>query len=57
MKRPPPKRRGEVIAVQVNEGLVKAMNALAERQHRSRSDIIRQAALRELEANGLCAVT
>jgi hypothetical protein len=29
---------------------------LAERQHRSRSDVIRQAALRQLETAGLCPV-
>ena len=32
------------------------MDQLAERQYRSRSDIIRQAVLRELEANGLCPI-
>jgi len=53
MRRPLKK---EVVAVKVDEGLVKAIDVLAQRQFRSRSDIIRQGVLRELEAYGICAV-
>ena len=55
MKRPVKKR--EIVAVKVDEGLVRAIDALADRQFRSRSDIIRQGVLKELEAHGICAVS
>lgn len=45
-----------IVAVKVDEGLVKAIDVLAERQHRSRSDVIRQGVLKELEAHGLWPV-
>jgi metal-responsive CopG/Arc/MetJ family transcriptional regulator len=44
----------EIVALKVDERLVKAIDTLADRQFRSRSDIIRQGVLKELEANGLC---
>jgi predicted transcriptional regulator len=47
-------RKREIVAFQVDEALAAAMDQLAQRQFRSRSDIMRQALLRELEANGLC---
>ena len=50
----PSKDEVEVVAVKMPRTLVSALDALAERQYRSRSDILRQAALRELESNGLC---
>jgi metal-responsive CopG/Arc/MetJ family transcriptional regulator len=50
-----PKKR-EIVAVQVDEGLLKALDALAGRQFRTRSDIIRQGLLKELEAQGICPV-
>ena len=36
--------------------LVESLDTLAKRQFRSRSDIVRQALMRELEANGLVPV-
>jgi hypothetical protein len=53
MKRP---RKAEVVAFKVEEVLAEAMNELARRQFRTRSDIIRQGVLKELEAHGICAV-
>jgi metal-responsive CopG/Arc/MetJ family transcriptional regulator len=44
----------EVISVKMAAPLLHAIDALAERQFRSRSDIVRQSVLRELEQNGLC---
>ena len=52
-----PAKKREIVAVKVDEGLVRAIDALADRQFRSRSDIIRQGVLKELEANGICAVS
>ena len=49
-------RKREIVAVQVDEKLAQAMDILAARQFRSRSDIIRQGVIKELEANGLCPV-
>jgi metal-responsive CopG/Arc/MetJ family transcriptional regulator len=49
-------RKREIVTAQVDEKLVQAMDVLGERQFRSRSDIIRQGVIKELEANGLCPV-
>jgi Ribbon-helix-helix protein, copG family len=46
-------RKVETVALRMDESLVSAIDTLAERQFRSRSDIIRQGTLRELESNGL----
>lgn len=44
----------ELVAVKIDPRLVSELDSLAQRQFRSRSDVIRQALLRELQANGLC---
>ena len=44
----------EVVSVKMATSLLHAIDALAQRQYRSRSDIVRQSVLRELEANGIC---
>ena len=49
-----PTKKAATVTLKVPEGLVAAIDILSERQYRSRSDIIRQGLLRELEANGLC---
>ena len=47
----------QLVAVQVSPELLSTVDKLAARQFRSRSDVIRQALLRELEAQGVCPVT
>ena len=49
-------RKREVIAFQADKALTESMDLLAARQHRSRSDVIRQALLAELEKNGLVPI-
>ena len=51
MKHPAKKR--EIVAVQIDPRLVAAIDTIADRQFRTRSDIIRQAVLKELEACGV----
>ena len=46
----------ETVVCKMRAPLVAALDALAERQYRSRSDIVRQAVLKELEAQGLCPI-
>jgi metal-responsive CopG/Arc/MetJ family transcriptional regulator len=41
----------EVVVVKMAPSLVAALNELARRQYRTRSDIVRQCVLREIEAN------
>jgi hypothetical protein len=48
--------KAEVVAFKVEEVLAQAMDELARRQFRTRSDIIRQGVLKELEAHGIYAV-
>jgi predicted transcriptional regulator len=48
--------RAEVVAFKAEEALAQAIDELARRQFRTRSDIIRQGILKELEAHGICAV-
>jgi TRAP-type uncharacterized transport system substrate-binding protein len=43
----------EIVTVKMPQSFVAAIDDLAARQFRSRSDIIRQGLLKELEANGL----
>jgi predicted transcriptional regulator len=53
MKRSP-KLAPETVAVRIDPRLVNAIDVIAERQFRTRSDIIRQAVLKELESCGVC---
>jgi predicted transcriptional regulator len=46
-------RKVETIAFKADQALAQAMDELAKRQFRSRSDIVRQGVLKELEANGI----
>jgi Ribbon-helix-helix protein, copG family len=46
----------KTINLKVNASLLEAIDTLAERTFRSRSEILRQAAIKELESNGLVAV-
>jgi Arc/MetJ-type ribon-helix-helix transcriptional regulator len=46
----------ETVAVRIDPRLVDAIDTVADRQFRTRSDIIRQGVLKELEAHGICAV-
>ena len=48
------RRAKKMLVIKAEDSLVAAIDTLAERQFRSRSDIIRQATLKELEQNGLC---
>ena len=50
------KENPETVAVKMPSTLVAAIDTLAKRQYRSRSDILRQGVIRELELNGLCPV-
>ena len=50
------KSKTELLQAKVDPKLVEAVDVLCERQFRTRSDIIRQGLLKELEANGLCPV-
>ena len=53
MKRPAAKK---VIALQVDPALADTIDQMAKRQHRTRSDFIRQAVLKTLETeHGICA--
>ncbi|MGZ8415612.1 MAG: ribbon-helix-helix protein, CopG family [Methyloceanibacter sp.] len=52
----PAKNALEVLAVRCDPRLLAAIDTVAERQFRTRSDIVRQAVLRELEAHGIFAV-
>ena len=47
------KSKTELLQAKVDPKLVEAVDVLCERQFRTRSDIIRQGLLKELEANGL----
>jgi metal-responsive CopG/Arc/MetJ family transcriptional regulator len=44
----------KTIALKINTTLLAAIDVLAERTFRSRSEILRQAAIKELEQNGIC---
>jgi metal-responsive CopG/Arc/MetJ family transcriptional regulator len=46
----------KTIGLKIDLNLLAAIDALAERTFRSRSEILRQAAIKELDANGLVAV-
>ena len=46
----------KTIALKIQPNLLEAIDALAERTFRSRSEILRQAAIKELENNGLVAL-
>jgi metal-responsive CopG/Arc/MetJ family transcriptional regulator len=46
----------KTIALKINTSLLEAIDTLAERTFRSRSEILRQAAIKELENNGLVAM-
>jgi metal-responsive CopG/Arc/MetJ family transcriptional regulator len=46
----------KTIALKIQPNLLEAIDTLAERTFRSRSEILRQAAIKELENNGLVAV-
>jgi predicted transcriptional regulator len=46
----------KTIALKIDPNLLAAIDALAERTFRSRSEILRQSAIRELESHGLVAV-
>jgi hypothetical protein len=50
------KSKTELVQAKIDHKLVEAGDVLCERQLRTRSDIIRQGILKELEANGLCPV-
>jgi metal-responsive CopG/Arc/MetJ family transcriptional regulator len=50
-----PDNKVEVVAVKMPQTLIRAIDDLAARQFRSRSDIVRQGLLKELQANGVCA--
>jgi metal-responsive CopG/Arc/MetJ family transcriptional regulator len=52
MTKPPkkPQDNFELVAVKMPKPLIEAVDTLAERQYRTRSDVIRQGALRELAA-------
>ena len=54
MRRPMTKAAPETLAVRIDPRLVAAIDTVADRQFRTRSDIIRQAVLKELEACGVC---
>ena len=54
MKRHPKNTPRETVAVRIDPRLVDAIDTVADRQFRTRSDIIRQAVLKELEACGVC---
>jgi hypothetical protein len=52
-----PRKVEKTVACKMEQTLVEAIDVLAERQFRTRSDVIRQAALRVLAENGICPVT
>jgi len=49
--------KAEIVAFKVEEVLAQAMDELARRQFRTRSDIIRQGVIKELQAHGIRAGT
>ena len=51
-----PRPQVEIVTVKMPQSFVAAIDELAARQFRSRSDILRQGLLKELQANGLCPV-
>jgi metal-responsive CopG/Arc/MetJ family transcriptional regulator len=53
MKKPTKK---QLMAVQVPPAVLEAVDAVAERQHRTRSEFVRQALIAELEKQGLVPV-
>jgi metal-responsive CopG/Arc/MetJ family transcriptional regulator len=46
----------KTIALKIKSNLLEAIDTLASRTFRSRSEILRQAAIKELESNGLVAM-
>ena len=46
----------QLVAIHVSTALVAVIDEVAKRQYRTRSEFIRQAVLRELEAQGICPV-
>jgi predicted transcriptional regulator len=52
----PTKNAQEILAVRCDARIVAAIDEIATRQFRSRSDIVRQSILKELSAQGLCPV-
>jgi predicted transcriptional regulator len=52
MRKSPVKK--QLVVLQVSTSVVAAIDEVALRQERSRSDFIRQAVLRELELQGCC---
>ena len=51
-----PKTDSELLQARVDSKLVEIIDNRAKRQFRTRSDIIRQGLLKELEAHGICPV-
>jgi metal-responsive CopG/Arc/MetJ family transcriptional regulator len=49
-----PRVKKQLVVLQVSTTVVAAIDQIAERQERSRSDFIRQAVLKELAEQGLC---
>jgi metal-responsive CopG/Arc/MetJ family transcriptional regulator len=45
-----------LIALHMSPTLIEAVDTLAERQFRSRAEVIRQSIIKELELHGLCPV-
>jgi predicted transcriptional regulator len=50
------KSKKQLMAVQVPPAVIEAIDTLAERQHRTRSEFVRQALIAELEKQGLVPV-
>ena len=56
MKAPKAKHPKQLLAVSISTSLVAAIDAIAERKFQSRSEVVRQALLRELELQGVCPI-
>ena len=50
------RQKKQLIALHISPTLLNAVDQLAERQFRTRADLIRQSILKELEAHGICPV-
>ena len=46
----------ELVQAKLDPNLAAAVDVLCERSFKTRSEVIRSALLRELQANGLCAI-
>ena len=51
-----PTQKKQLVALHISPTLLEAVETLAERQFRTRADLIRQSILKELETHGLCPV-